>query len=392
MSNKAKEITLDDVQKSAVDMAVKKSFSIINGGAGMGKTEIVKFIANKIESRGETVLMCAFAGKAAARLREATGKPASTIHRLLMSNGHTFNAETFEGKTIIIDEASMVSSDLMAEICQRKPKRLILVGDQSQLPPVGKGQPFHDLIEAIPESIKTLETCYRNSAAVFDASMEIREGRMPEMLESYGDEHWEVCKAATPGAVHNIIMENVKSGSIDFEQDIILCPRNGDNEEHVATVKGLNKSIVDIVNPREFDEKFLIGDRVMLTKNFTDSDVYNGNCGTVHSIANVNEMYIRLDVPTGDGESIIKFDRDMIKETKLAYAMTVHKAQGSQARTVIFCCMARDSHALLDRSLIYTAVTRATKNCVVVGQVSALKFGIKNVRKKTTCIQELSKK
>jgi len=394
-------MNLDSSQLAAVDFAASSPFAVITGGAGTGKTTIIAEITRRIESLGGEVYLCAFAGKAAARLREATKHDATTIHRMLGSNGEKFQRETLNGLSVIVDEASMVSSDLMAEIILRHPSRLILVGDQAQLPPVGSGQPFHDIIRFKPALVRNLSTCYRATEAIFIAATAIREGLKPAMLQETPGERWEVLECGDAESTHALLMDLIEDGRLDFEQDLILCPRNGESDQ-AATVAGLNAAIVAMVNPRQDGEKWKAGDRVINTKNCADKDVWNGTTGTIHDIDIDNQIWIKLDIPIVDqelstpGDEVytdeVLFTKDMAKELQLAYALTVHKSQGSQYRRIYFVCLHRDGFALLDRSLIYTAITRARAECVVVGQRSALFAGIARVTEKRTVFQEMEVK
>ncbi len=389
-------MNLDTSQLAAVSHAVNGTqFAIITGGAGTGKTTIIEQIADQVPNPE----LCAFAGKAAARLREATGFPAATIHRMLLSNGEIFRRGSLNGVSIIVDESSMVSADIMAEIIKRKPSKLILVGDPAQLPPVGRGQPFHDVLSLYPNIVRELTTCYRNQEAVYQAASDIRAGKMPPLNLKSDAEQWDVVNTGKDDQTQRTLLEWISAGDIDFEQDLILCPRNGDNEDCPSTVKGLNREIRDIVNPSDADDKFRIGDRVINTKNCAEFDVWNGTTGTVHSINTDGEIWIQLDIDAiasydSDGDPIytdrVLFDKEMKKHLQLAYALTVHKSQGSQYRRVIFIALERDSFALLDRSLIYTAVTRAKEHCIVIGQTNAFRNGINNLKTKTTVFQELA--
>jgi exodeoxyribonuclease V alpha subunit len=391
------ELTLDESQLAAVELACTSTFAIINGGAGTGKTTIIKHIADRIGGS-----LCAFAGKAAARLKEATGHNASTIHRLLMSNGERFLLETLHGRTVIVDEASMVASDLMAEIIRRGPARLILVGDESQLPPVGKGQPFHDLITHRPDLVAQLTTCYRNTEAVFKAATRIREGKMPEPEEQTANEKWSILKCNDQHETHRAIVGMVEDGLIDFNQDIILCPKNGDKDTP-CTVKGLNEAIVNIVNPRDdLDVRLKVGDRVINTKNIAEKDVWNGTTGSVHAIDHDEAVWVRLDIPIVDQKAstpadtvykdLVRLDKKEARKLELAYALTVHKSQGSQYRKVVVVCLTRDSVSfLLNRPLIYTAVTRTKQECIVAGQMQALFTAVNQTTNKRTIIQEMAR-
>jgi len=390
---------LDETQLKAVDHAVNSKFSIITGGAGTGKTTIIKEINDRLTAQKKSVSMCAFTGKAAARLEEATKKEASTIHRLLGYMGTSFMRESLKGECVIVDEASMVDSELMAEIIKREPEKLILVGDEAQLPPVGKGQPFHDIISLRQDVVVTLTRCYRNSEAVFKAAMAIREGRQVLDHDTSENEMWRIIQTGNDEQTHAAIIAQVKAGFFDFEQDIILCPKNG-SSEMLASVESLNLDIASIINPREPHEKFVIGDRVMNTKNLPEKDIWNGTTGRVHAIDTTGSLWITLDEPvidwknSGLGETKYKSEVQLTKKEvsnlKLAYALSVHKSQGSQYRKVCFVCLGRDSRALLNRPLIYTAVTRTRECCVVVGEKYAFQRGCQTLTQKTTIIQELA--
>ena len=181
---KPRDFDLDENQMAAVRFALDHRFSIINGSAGTGKTSLIHALCDSLHNRA-TVRLCAFAGKAAARLREATMHDASTIHRMLgwMGEGQGFACKTLRGSTVILDEASMVSSDLLAEIVKRNPDRLILVGDEAQLPPIGSGQPFHDLVRLLPDCVRTLSTCYRSREAVLASALAIRAGNVSPLRQ-----------------------------------------------------------------------------------------------------------------------------------------------------------------------------------------------------------------
>lgn len=383
---------LDEKQMAAVQFALDNSFCIINGGAGCGKTTLIKAICDSLKG---DVDLCAFAGKAAARLKEATGHDAGTIHRLLkyMGDGMGFTLKTLVGRTVVLDEASMVASDLMGEIIKRNPKRLILVGDEAQLPPVGSGQPFHDIIRLCPEKVQTLNVCYRNREAIFSAALNIRNGEIPPMEAKTEAETWRVQSIRDPREAHNEILRAVRADEIDFDTDIILCCRNGDGDgETECSVIALNRDIKDIVNPNE-DGSYKVspGDRVINTKNHAELDVWNGTTGKCDKLDSDGAMWVRLDYKNSAGEDYVLIPKKEAREWQLAYALTVHKSQGSQYRKVYFVVSRRDQMNLLSRPMVYTAVTRAKKVCTVVGDVQAFHNSIRTVVRKLTVMQEVSK-
>lgn len=386
-------MTLDDTQLAAVAFASSRRLSLVTGGAGTGKTTIVREIAAAVPHP----VLCSFAGKAAARLREATCFPASTIHSLLRYNGATFAAGPLHGKSVIVDEASMLPSALLYEIVSREPARLVLVGDAAQLPPVGKGQPFHDLLALRPGLSRELTTCYRATEAIHAASREIRAGNVPRRILQTAAERYEFRPTGAPPETHRAILSLAETGEIDFAQDVVIVPRNGTGPDDPCTVASLNAALRPIANPRHDPERRIdIGDRVINTKNQPDADVWNGTTGTVHAIDDEEGVIVKLDFPatdqaTGEPTEYITFDRqEMAPHLHLAYALTVHKAQGSQYRRVVTACLDRDAWALLDRALLYTAVTRAREQCLVVGNPAAFASAVSRVSVRHTVMQQLA--
>lgn len=390
---RVRDFDLDEVQMDAVQYALDHSFAIINGGAGCGKTTLVKAICDSLKTPVE---LCAFAGKAAARLKEATCHDAGTIHCMLgyMGEEFGFTRPSLKGVTVILDEASMVSSDLMAEIVKRNPDRLILVGDEAQLPPVGSGQPFHDIIALKPEVVKTLKTCYRNTEAIFSSALNIRHGITPPPDAQSENELWKTHNIQDLRSSHLEVLKIVKSGAVDFDTDIILCCRNGEKGEDAntsCTVLGFNRDIKDIVNPNDDGSyKIAAGDRIINTKNDAELDVWNGTTGRCREFDCDNAMWVDLDFPRSNREKTVLIPKAKVKEWQLAYALTVHKSQGSQYRKVFFVCARRDILTLLSRPMVYTAVTRAKKECHIVGDNFAFQKSIRTMQHKRTIIQELA--
>ena len=393
--------TPDESQLEAVRFAVAHKFAIINGGAGVGKTTVIRMIVRGIKAAYPklAVKLCAPTGKAAARLKEASGIEATTIHVMLGAMGNdVFTAGPLDKIACIVDESSMVDSALLAEILKRDPAKIILVGDQAQLTPVGHGQPFHDIIECYPIAIRTLTKCYRNTEAVFQAATQIRNGNQPVRHAKSANEEWRVFAAPNPTEAQKLICDWAREGYLDFATDIVLCPKNGireaDESFQAATVNAFNEELLEI--DREMRgttdrSKFVPGDRVINTVNNAEKHVWNGTTGTIEAADGEGGVFVKLDVPfkdlaTGETKDTVRFTRDMAKNLRYAYALTVHKSQGSQYRKVVMVILARDKFQL-DRSLIYTGVTRTRAECVIVGDFAALESGICASRRRNSCLQ-----
>jgi len=390
----------DESQLAAVRFAVQEKISVINGGAGVGKTTVIKMIVRGVKKCFPHLQcrLCAPTGKAAARLKEASGIEATTIHVLLGAQGDgRFSGGMLNDTTVIIDESSMVDSALLAEVLKRRPAKIVLVGDQAQLTPVGAGQPFHDIIELHPNLVRTLTKCYRNTEAVFQAASLIRSGNLPKRHAESENERWTVVPVADPAEVQQIVCDWAKNGILDFSTDIVLCPKNGTKDQEdkfqAATVNAFNEDLLMLdrsINGRTGTGKFIPGDRVINTVNNPDHHVWNGTTGTVHAVDSEG-LFVTLDVPfrddvTGEMVDCVRFNRDMIRNLRYAYALTIHKSQGSQYRKVIIAIISRDKFQL-SRSLIYTGVTRTQKECVVIGDSYALEHGISVQTKKNSVLQ-----
>lgn len=374
----------DDSQQKAYYEALNAGNKnlLITGHAGTGKTTLIGEIAKAI---GQNCLLASPTGKAAARIRQKTGLDACTIHRLLGYDGEVFRRrEPLIGNTLIIDEASMLDSSILAKVISYTPQRLILVGDASQLLPVGRGSPFSDLINIFPESVCTLETCHRASGAIHMAATAIRNGESPVNSIS-GGESFKMISTGDAGPTTDKLIAWIKSGAYDPLKDAILSPRYGNAEENDAGIDALNKAIKSVVNPSE--DSFAEGDRVLFTKNHSEFDVWNGDTGTINRIDVLGNMFIIVDGK--DDEQLIS--KEMKREIKHAYCLSVHKAQGSEYRRVFYVCLKRHKHQM-SRNLTYTAVTRAREGCCVIGEPEAFYHSINKVQVKRTVLQMLGGK
>ena len=390
------EKPLNTNQEAAVKLACDKRFTLVTGGAGTGKTRTIEAIAKALNT---PLALCAPTGKAAARIRESTGMEATTIHRLLgYRGGEAFTRGDLMGIAVIVDEASMAESSLLAEIVRRSPARLVLVGDAAQLMPVGRGAPFHTLLAERPDLTTTLDFCFRNSEAIFKAASAIRNGQMPVNEDVGGKEKWKIVATGEPESTIEYLKALIVTGDINFDQDVILCYKNDD-------VALINHAALNIANPApngrirlpigcKPNEDWQIKDRIICGDNFPAFDTWNGTTGTITAIDGMGKIWAKGDMPfylDGEAKNEIQWNKKILNECQHPYALTVHKAQGSQYRKVYFCCFSKDIFGL-SRNLIYTAVTRAREECYVLGEHRALSAGIKRTIKKMTFLEELIKR
>ncbi len=394
-------MTLDQSQLAAVEACLGDGDRVITGGAGTGKTTIIKALVEQMNGRVE--LACP-TGKAAARLREATGFEARTLHSLMLWDGTAFRRQGDFSNCVIVDESSMVDSWLMAKLLSFNPKKLVLVGDASQLAPVGRGQPFHDLCALRPDIVSTLTTCHRAKGAVHIAAQLIREGRAPEPALSSGGETWAMRETGGPATTFAALRKWIEGGAYDPNRDLIISPQYGEAGGEGATpdadggIHSINRMVKELLNPAKDGEKFSVGDRVIITKNFAADDLWNGDLGRVEAVDTKGFPYVLLDrdapkpedLDDGAGKAKL-LKKEQLNHLQHAYALSVHKAQGSQCRRVFFVVF-RKHLRMLSKALIYTAVTRAKEGCVVMGELGSFYSGINTVQIRRTVLQNLFRK
>lgn len=377
-------MNLDANQQAAVSRATQgpERLLAITGGAGTGKTTIIRQIVKAMPHAH----LVAFAGKAAARASEATGHPASTIHRYMGWRGDALGfTRTESSDPVILDEASMVDSALMAKIVATNPPKLILVGDAAQLPPVGPGQPFHDILRFRPDLVHTLTTCYRASGAIHHASQLVRDGSLPDNAET-GGEKFSFFPTSNAAKAHEIILQLAERGQLDPELDLVVCPRNGE-PQNPSTRLSLNNDLKRIYSPTEHGEPWRVGDRVINTKNVSDRDWWNGDTGTVVALDTKGHPEVQPDRARADGP--IQLRAQELKSLEHAYCLTIHKSQGSQYRRVVVVLRDQDAYQI-DRRMVYTAITRACKTCLVIGSKQAWQQGIHTMAQRMTVMQQLA--
>jgi exodeoxyribonuclease V alpha subunit len=368
----------DASQRAAIEAACDPDTRdiIVTGGAGVGKTTVIRAISEKL---GNVEIM-APTGKAAARLKEATGCYAETIHRALQWDGERINRVVPFNRPVIVDESSMMDTWLLSTMLSFNPPKLILVGDPAQLAPVGKGQPFHDLVALRTDMVQELTHCWRAQGAVHKAGQMVRRGEAPLTTDVSGGETFRMVETGTAEATEDKLIKWVKAGYFDPAQDVILSPRYGEGDRD-GGIDAINEAVRNIVNPSL--DKFSNGDRIIINKNFSKDDLWNGDLGFVSDEDVSGDLWVTLDRDPGSPRLL---EAEHRREMSHAYCLSVHKSQGSQFRHVYFVCLKTHWYQL-SRSLIYTAITRAQKGVCVIGQLSAFYHGINIVNSKRTCIQ-----
>ena len=407
--NVAKEsgIEYSAEQEQAIREAATSGLLLITGGPGTGKTTILNGILSLLGQMQLRCLLAAPTGRAAKRLTEVTGEDASTIHRLLEANIDQNTGKMFfvrdednplKADAVIVDEMSMVDVQLLHSLLQAVPqgKRLILVGDPDQLPPVGPGFPFSDMLRSGQLPTVRLTEIFRQaqqSLIVMNAHR-VNRGELPELKNVSSDFFF--MRRQSEEAVSQLIRDLCttrlpKNMGIPAEQIQVLSPtRKGG----VGTM-ALNKMLQAALNPaapekkeRQFgDFVFREGDRVMQIRNNYDimwkktdgsvigTGIFNGDVGTITAIdPNAETMTIVFDDREAD------YDFTQLNELEPAYAMTVHKSQGSEYRAVILTAW-NGSPYLLSRSILYTAITRARELLIIVGREETIKVMTENARK-----------
>ena len=382
-------ITLAEKQIEAVESAVGQKVMIITGGPGTGKTTIINAVLRIFAAVKAKILLAAPTGRAAKRMTESTGHEAKTIHRLLEFNmkkgGFQKNDETpLDCDILIIDEASMIDIILMHHLLKAVPvsATLILVGDVNQLPSVGPGNVLKDVIESGEITVVELNEIFRQAkeSSIIINAHRINQGFLPEAQTSkdklsdfYFIQQEEPEKALE--TILNLIKERIPArfGFDPVDEVQVLSPMN----RGIVGVTNLNIELQKVLNPREDGvsrggKMFRIGDKVMQIRNNYDKDVFNGDIG---KIFHINQEEQEVTVLYDDRQVAYEFS-DM-DELVPAYAITVHKSQGSEYPAVVIPVM-MTHYMMLQRNLIYTAITRGRKLVVVVGTKKALAIGVKN--------------
>nr|VFK16871.1 MAG: exodeoxyribonuclease V alpha subunit [Candidatus Kentron sp. LFY] len=385
------ELVLSDSQHEAVFAAVNGKVTVITGGPGVGKTTVINSILQILRAKGANPCLCAPTGRAAKRLSESTGFPASTIHRALEFDPRTMGFKRqqdypLEADLVVLDEASMVDVVLMNRFLRAVPNRaaLVMVGDVDQLPSIGPGSVLADLIASSRITVVRLTEIFRQAAAsriVANAHL-VNQGIVPECSHPQAPlSDFYVVAADSPEAVRNklvqIVTERIPQRfGLDPVRDLqVLTPVNrgplGTLTLNTELQKWLNPNAAPAVT--RFGWTLAPGDKVVQRVNNYDKDIFNGDIGRIVRV-DEREKQITVDM---DGREV-PYTFDELDELSLAYAMTIHKAQGSEYSAVVIL-LASQHYTLLARNLLYTAITRGRKLVVILCQTKALTMAVRNV-------------
>jgi len=391
-------------QRQAVELACGSKVLVITGGPGVGKTTIINSIVKIMRAKKLKIMMAAPTGRAAKRMAEATGCEAKTIHRLLVFQPKTgqfkHNARhPLDGDVFIIDETSMLDITLAWQLVRAIPHRsaVILVGDIDQLPSVGPGCVLRDIIDSGKTPVCRLTEVFRQAArsAIVTNAHRINQGRMPtfprEKVASPGSTDFYFVEVADPDKavdmVRGMVCEHIpqKFGFDRIEDIQVLSPM----QRGTLGCRNLNAVLQEALNPtgpaiQRYGWTFRVGDKVMQMVNNYDKDVFNGDIGQVAEIDEVEqEMTVRFD-----GRSV-NYDFNELDELHLSYATTVHKSQGSEYPVVVLPIHTQH-YMMLQRNLLYTAITRSRKLVVMVGTLKALAIAVRNMdaRRRVTLLKQ----
>ena len=374
------DVKYDKSQRDAVEMVATNRISIITGGPGTGKTLTTNAVIAELEAEGRQVLLACPTGRGAKRTSEATHRDASTLHRLLEYKDGAFTRgadNPLEGGALIIDESSMVDIQLMESLLYAVPKsmKVVFVGDVDQLPSVGPGTVFRDMIESGRFPVSVLTTTHRQAkgSAIVDAAKRINEGLAPEYGDSDGSD-FVMIRTASKEETHDTVVRLVGDGEIQVrygfkEGDVqVLTAVRKDGNSIGATV--LNRDLRPFrLESRPHVGPFFQGDRVIQTANDYEKGVVNGDMGVVREVSELDgTMTVSFD---GVPEPVV-YKREELPGLDLAYAITTHKSQGSEFPCVVIPVWESPEDRMMDKNLLYTAVTRGKKKVVLVGSEEAV--------------------
>ncbi len=398
------DIAFSVEQRDAVRASAKNSLVCITGGPGCGKTTIIKAISMLFDQEGRKVLLAAPTGRAAQRMAQCCEMPAGTIHRLLQYDPHTGGFvhginDPLYGDLLIIDEASMIDLPLAKDVFSAVPDNMtvVLVGDKDQLPSVGPGRVFGDILSLAQVHTIALSRLFRRSEAstINSVAHMVNSGLVPEVPEPDGTTKVDAyfLPRNTEEALKTI--EKLVSDQIPKKFDFapsditVLTPSN----RGPLGTASLNELLQESLNPPRDSEQelrlehttFRVGDRVCQRVNNYTIDyfgVFNGDIGVIDSI-NTKDQSLKVELWDG---RLINYERSDLGQLSLAYAVSVHRSQGSELPCVVLA-VDKGHYNLLERQLIYTGITRAKKLLIIVGQRQAFAIACKRATAKRRCTQ-----
>lgn len=379
-------IQYDDIQRDAIEKAVESKVMVLTGGPGTGKTTTTRGIIALLAARGDEMLLAAPTGRAAKRLSEATGMEAKTIHRMLgysPTGGYEKNEDApLEGDALIVDEASMIDVILMHNLLKAVPPsmKVILIGDADQLPSVGAGNVLRDIIASGAAPVVRLNTIYRQARTsnIIMNAHRINKGEFPVLRGGKQSDFFYIEEddpEKIPGLICGLCAKRLPGYySVDPIQGIqVLSPmqRGG------TGAANLNTLLQEALNPGTLSlsrggTNYRLGDKVMQVRNNYDKEVFNGDIGVVSAV----DLEERELTVLYDGAPVV-YDVSELDELVLAYATTIHKAQGSEYPIVVMP-FTMQHYMMLQRNLLYTGVTRAKKALVLVGTKKAIGYAVRN--------------
>lgn len=391
---------LHEQQQKAVLSALSNKVTVITGGPGTGKTTIIKTVTRILEEYAVRYCLAAPTGRAAKRMQESTGKYAQTVHRLLDFDVRTMKFvhnehNALKCSVLIVDEASMIDIFLAHAILKAvsQTTHLILLGDVDQLPSVGAGNFLNDIIASGMVPTIRLTQIFRqsdNSLIVLNAH-KIQKGEFPTLYEPHARRDFLLLKAQAPEEVlaqlRTLFLQEFPRRNIPLAEAVVLVPMH---KGPLGTVQ-LNHFLQSLLNRSTSPsfsyagQQFKVGDRVMQIRNNYDKIVFNGDIGTIESLdLEQRTLTVRYF------ERLVVYEYQECAELVLAYAISVHKSQGSEYQAVIVV-LTMAHYMLLQRTMVYTAITRAKKLCIVLGQPQAIACAIKNhtVQERCTLLKPL---
>lgn len=390
---KDNQIQLAQKQKEAIKACLHHGVLVLTGGPGTGKTTVIKGILSILKAQGLKIRLAAPTGRAAKRLSETTGQKALTIHRLLEANNLAQDDnlqlgfskdidDQLDADVIILDEVSMVDIVLMHHFLNAVPDgcRIILVGDTDQLPAVGPGSVLKDIIRSQKIPAIRLDEIFRQAqtSMIIQNAHIINAGRLPDLRKQYSDFVFYELNADTSitQKILDLCTKDLPHEGFNVLKDVqVLSPMH----RFLCGVENLNLMLQEQLNPKKNQDElkyssqtFRVGDKVMHIRNNYQKNVFNGDIGFIQDINNE-----KLTVDYFD--HIVTYEKNELNELTLAYASSVHKSQGSEYKVVIIP-LSTSHYIMLQRNLLYTAITRAKQKVIIIGSKKALMTAVQSNR------------